>query len=259
MKKLLPEQIIRFLTGILYGWHGNYSSWYEAVKKCKGYDSQDIIEKVKASALKIKDGSAIYERDSVLFKEVEYTFPVLSILMWVAAQNQGKLNVLDFGGSLGSAYFQNKLFLDSLPEVNWCIVEQPGFVKVGKENFEDKKLHFFYSIEECLKSFNINVVLLSSVLQYLEKPFLLLDQIKSSGINYLIIDRTPFIKGHDRITVQKVHPKIYKGSYPCWFFNEESFVSFFSREYKLIFKFIALDKANIRSVFKGFVFQKILP
>jgi putative methyltransferase (TIGR04325 family) len=74
---------------------------------------------------------------------------------------------------------------------------------------------------------------------------------------YIIIDRTPFVKGNDRITVQTVNPKIYKGSYPCWFFDEEKFISSLTREYKLVLEFDALDKANISSEFKGFIFQKL--
>lgn len=255
-KKLVPDRMKRFMTSIFYGWYGNYASWNDAKIKSSGYDSTVIVDKVKASLSEVKEGSASYERDSVLFNEVQYTFPVLSALMWIAARNRGKLNVLDFGGSLGTTYYQNKLFLDSLPDINWCIVEQPGFVQAGRESFEDEKLHFYYSIEECLKLFEIDVVLLSSVLQYLEKPFRLLDQIKAEEIEYLIIDRTPFIMGHDRITVQKVHPKIYSGSYPCWFFNEEKFISELTTDYKLILEFDALDKANISSKFKGFIFQK---
>jgi putative methyltransferase (TIGR04325 family) len=257
LKKILPSFLTRFVSGLFYGWHGNYSSWDEAKKWCTGYDSKIILEKVKSSLLKVKAGKAAYERDSVLFDEVQYSYPVLSGLMWIAAQNKGKLNVMDFGGSLGSTYFQNKFFLESLSEVNWCIVEQSQFVDSGIESFADKKLHFFYTIEDCLKSFEINVVVLSSVLQYMEKPYGLLDQIMLHGIQFLIIDRTPFINADDRITVQKVNPGIYKGSYPCWFFNEEKFISAFSGEYNLVLKFDALDKANIPSRFMGFIFQKV--
>jgi putative methyltransferase (TIGR04325 family) len=178
--------------------------------------------------------------------------------MWISALGSGKINVLDFGGSLGSTYFQNRLFLDTLNEVNWCIVEQPDFVSAGQENFTSDRLHFFYSIEDCLKSYKIGVILLSSVLQYLEKPYVFLDMIKSLECNYLIIDRTPFIRGKDRITVQKVNPKIYKGSYPCWFFNESAFLNFICSSYDIITEFESMDIANITSEFKGFILKKRL-
>jgi putative methyltransferase (TIGR04325 family) len=256
VKDIFPPVLLRFITGFFYGWYGNFSKWEDALKKSSGYDSDIILEKVKASALKVKNGSAAHERDSVLFGKVVYSFPLLSGLMWIAARNNGKLNVIDFGGSLGSSYFQNRLFLDSLSAVNWCVVEQPGFVIAGIKYFEDDKLHFFYSIEECMNTHHIDVIILSSVLQYIEKPFVLLDQILSVGFKYIVIDRTPFIIGNDRITVQRVHPRIYKGSYPCWFFNEEKFVNRIKDYYNIVIEFDALEEANIQSKFKGFIFQR---
>jgi putative methyltransferase (TIGR04325 family) len=256
IKTFLPEALIRSVSGIFYGWHGNFKSWEAAKSRCSGYDSAAILEKVKTSALKIKEGLAVYERDSFIFDKVQYSFPLLSSLMWAAAQNNGKLNVLDFGGSLGSTYFQNRKFLDSLSEVNWCVVEQPEFVKTGLQNFETKNLHFFYSIDECTKSYEINVVLMSSVLQYLEEPYKILDQIKTTGIKYLIIDRTPFINTTDRLTVQKVNPSIYNASYPCWFFNKQKLLSYLNADFELVLEFNALDKANIKSEFQGFLFTR---
>jgi putative methyltransferase (TIGR04325 family) len=257
IKDSIPPVLLRKITGIFYGWHGNFSSWSEAKENSAGYDSMEILNKVKYSALKVKNGMAVYERDSLLFDHIEYSFPLLSGLLWIAGRNNGKLNVMDFGGSLGSSYFQNKFFLDTLSDVNWCIVEQPEFVKTGREKFEDQRLHFFNSIDECLKSCDVHLVLLSSVLQYLEEPYSLLEKIIMKNPEYIIIDRTPFVKGNDRITVQTVNPKIYKGSYPCWFFNEEKFISSLTKEYKLVLEFDALDKANISSEFKGFIFQKL--
>jgi putative methyltransferase (TIGR04325 family) len=256
IKDLLPPALIRSLTSLFYGWHGNYASWRDAMQNCKGYESQSILEKVKDSALKVKSGSAVYERDSLIFDHIEYSFPLLSGLLFIAGQKNNKLNLLDFGGSLGSSYFQNKYFLDSLEEVNWFVVEQPDFVKTGKELFENKQLHFANSVDECFKDHSIDVVLLSSVLQYLEKPYVLLAEILSKKPEFVIVDRTPFISKPDRITVQKVNPRIYQGSYPCWFFNEEKFVSVFKSNYNMILEFDALDKANIPSKFKGFIFRK---
>lgn len=245
------------VSGFFYGWSGNYSTWQKAEKYSSGYNRNEILEKVKLSMLKVKTGSAVYERDSFIFNEIQYSFPLLSSLMWIAARNYGKLNVLDFGGSLGSTYYQNKLFLDSLQEVNWCIVEQEEFVKTGIEHFSNVRLKFYFSIEECLEKEKIDVILFSSVLQYLEDPFKLLENAKSKGIKYIIVDRTPFVIGTDRITVQKVNPEIYKASYPCRFFNKQKFIFSFSPDYKLIVDFEALDKANIVSEFRGFLFELI--
>ncbi len=75
IKKMLPSCIIRFFLGLRYGWYGNFSSWNEAVIRSTGYDSQIILEKVKNSLLMVRDGMAPYERDSVIFSEVQFLFP----------------------------------------------------------------------------------------------------------------------------------------------------------------------------------------
>jgi putative methyltransferase (TIGR04325 family) len=255
VKDILPPVFLRFISGFYYGWHGDYSNWKTASVRCSGYDSGIILEKVKESTLKVKDGTVPYERDSVIFNEIQYSYPLLSGLMWIAGENNGKLNVLDFGGSLGSSYYQNKLFLDTLTEVKWCIVEQPGFVEVGKKYFENEILKFYFNIDECLRENNIHIVLLSSVLQYIEYPYDLLKSIIEKKVKYILFDRTQFISGNDRITIQRVNPSIYNASYPCWFFDSLKFKVFMSEKYDLIYEFDSLGRANIRSEFKGFLYR----
>lgn len=259
LRKIIPGYLKRLMIPLFYGWRGNYDSWDVAKHKCSGYDSHIILEKVKESALKVKNGQVAFERDSVIFAEVQYSFPLLSGLMWIAAQNSGRLNVLDFGGSLGSSYYQNLHLLQYLEDFHWCIVEQPHFVEEGVKSFANDNLHFFYNMKECLKEYNIHVVLFSSVLQYMKEPYKILEEVFNHNIEYIIIDRTPFLrKGNDRITVQKVPEWIYKAKYPCWFFNKTKFLNFMNQSYKLILEFDALDKANITSEFKGFLFRKII-
>lgn len=255
LRKIIPGFIRNIITSLFYGWKGNYDNWDVAKHKCSGYDSPSILKKVKDAALQVKNGSALYERDSVLFNTPDYSYSLITSLLWASISTKGKLNVLDFGGSLGSTYFHNAKFLDTTSELNWCIVEQPNYVKEGLLHFANKRLHFFNNISECYKLFNINVVFLSSVLQYLEYPYALLDEIIALKPTFIIIDRTPFIKKADRITIQKVHPKIYKASYPCWFFNKRKFMDYMSQQYELILEFDALDKANIKSEFKGFLYK----
>jgi putative methyltransferase (TIGR04325 family) len=256
LKQFIPKGLRRFVIGLFFGWKGNYSTWAEAKKRCIGYDSEVILKKVSDTSKKVKQGLVAYERDSVAFDKVEYSYPVLSGLLWIAAQNNGRLNVLDFGGGLGSSYYQNRQFLDSLVELNWCVVEQQHFVEEGVNHFQDKKVHFYYTIEECLRSYSIDVVLLSSVLQYLEKPYDLLEELVSYKIDYLLIDRTPFIEGADRITIQRVPTWIYKASYPCWFFNRQKMMSYLQETYDCVIEFDALDKANIKSEFKGMLLKR---
>ena len=210
-------------------WSGNYASWQEAKALCTGYDSNEILEKCKDALLKVKNGDAIYERDSVLFDEIQYSWGLLAGLQNAGLENNGHLIILDFGGSLGSTYFQNRHFLQSLKSLKWCIVEQANFVNCGKKYFENSELQFFYTIEECIKIHQPNVLLLSSVLQYLEEPNLLIEKIIEFKFSYIILDRTAFIDAEkDILTIQNVPQNIYKASYPAWFFNKKSLLQKFS-------------------------------
>jgi putative methyltransferase (TIGR04325 family) len=207
---------------------GDYPSWDEALAASTGYDSGVILERTKVALLKVKKGDAAYERDSVLFDEIQYAWPLLAGLMWVAAQSGGKLNVLDFGGSLGSTYFQNRCFLQHLQPVRWNIVEQPQIVKTGKECFEDEHLRFYESASLCFSQTTPNALILSGVLQYLKEPYNALKELSRNPIKYLILDRTPFWEGPtDRLCVQQVPPSIYPASYPAWIFSRSKFLACF--------------------------------
>jgi putative methyltransferase (TIGR04325 family) len=238
------------------GYYGQYRSWEEARNASTGYDSDAILNKVRDALLKVKKGEAVYERDSVLFDEVEYSWPLLAGLLWVASRSDNKLNVVDFGGSLGSSYFQNKRFLAHLDGLAWSIVEQRKFVECGKRNFEDEHLKFYYTLDDCLKEQHADAILLSSVIQYLEKPYDLLKEIIENRFRYLLFDRTPFLsEGDDRITIQRVPTEIYEATYPSWFLNEKKFIDFISTSYELYADFEANDRADIPAVFKGYIFK----
>lgn len=244
------------------GWSGNYASWAEAQIKCTGYDSEVILEKCKSALLKVKNGEAKYERDSVLFDEIHYSLGLLAGLLRAALENNGKLFVLDFGGSLGSTYYQKKEFLSALKELQWCIVEQPHFVDCGKEFFENDQLKFYDTIEECITKHKPNVLLLSGVLQYLEKPYEWIEKLVRLSIPYIIIDRTSFIESEtDILTIQNVPESIYPASYPAWFFNYKHFSKYFTGKYDLILDFEDSFTVNILLMgnncsWKGLIFRK---
>ena len=256
-KEISPPIVLKVYRNLMGTavFSGNYSTWDEARKASGGYDSDVILSKVKDALLKVKSGAAVHERDSVLFEKVRYSWPLLASLLWIASREDNRLNVIDFGGSLGSSYFQNRKMLSHLRELTWNIIEQRNFVECGKQYFEDEHLRFYYGIEDCLKEQHADIILLSSVIQYLEEPYDLLQTIIGKRIKYLVFDRTPFLdRGNDRITVQKVPVEIYPASYPSWFFNLDKFLKFLSDDYELIADFESNDHATIPSVFKGFTF-----
>ena len=266
MKKtdLIPPVITRYLyrrSGLASNtWSGDYASWEEALKHSDGYDGLEIMERVKAATLKVKNGEAAFERDSVLFDRIEYNWPLLASLLWAAAQQEGVLNVLDFGGSLGSAYFQNRKFTAGLNKTRWNVVEQEHMVECGNELFRNEELIFYASIENCVKAEHPTVFLFSSVLQYLRNPYETIESAMESRPMFIIVDNTPFLeKGNDRITIQKVNPKIYKASYPCWFFNQGRFLDFFRALYTNVAEFesdSSVRPGGDQVAYHGFLFRR---
>ena len=262
LKQLIPPLLLTLLhKGKKYGWKGDFRNWQQAKDLSGKYEDGHILEKVKEAVLKVKKGEAAYERDSVLFNQIQYSWPLLSALLWVASQNNGELKVADFGGSLGSSYYQNRQFLSGLSHLQWNIVEQENFVRCGQENFQDNTLHFFYSLDQLIEQKGLpDILLLSCVLPYLEKPYEMLKNLMDYKIPCILIDNTYFNYEHrDRICIQKVPPDIYNASYPCWMLNFMAVKMELTRNYQLISEHendscIFLDGKKIR--YRGLLLKK---
>ena len=74
-----------------------FTNWDEALSKTTSYKNKEIFNKTINSARLVRDGKAVYERDSVLFDTIQYDWPLLSSILLVA-NKQKKLYVVDFGG-----------------------------------------------------------------------------------------------------------------------------------------------------------------
>jgi putative methyltransferase (TIGR04325 family) len=239
---------------------GPFRTWQEAGAQCTGYDAAAILQSVLDATLKVKRGEGVYERDSVVFHEPDPNWPVAAGLLRAAALSQGQLAVLDFGGALGGSYFQNRGLLQGLPSLRWNVVEQPHFVAAGKAHVQDEVLGFHDTIDACSADARPNAVLLSSVLQYLEDPFALIEQVVRLAPEVILVDRTIVNEsGLDRVYVQSVPASIYSASYPCRSLAEQGLVAALSARYALASSFASLEFPALRTIastFRGFLFLR---
>lgn len=264
-KRWLPPALLGRLRPLLKRgiyFSGSYPDWASASCNASGYDAEQILERVKQSMLKVISGEAAFERDSVLFDEVIYSYPVLAGLLRAAAEDNGNLSVLDFGGALGSSYYQCRKFLSVLPRLRWGVIEQPNFTKCGQEYFRTGQLDFYFTISDGVENIRANVALLSSVLQYVPEPYDVLYELMESGIRYLIIDRTPFGDSDDDIiTVQHVSASIYPASYPCRIFSRKRFIEKLEKNFEVVSRFESADGTAILGgkefTFGGMILRKI--
>ena len=261
MKALVRKILRPFKQPVSSPWSGNYETWEEARSKSSGYDAEAILDKVTSALLSVKRGEALFERDSVMLEKAEYPETILTFFRDVSAE-KNRLQVVDFGGSLGSSYFLYKSLLTEVADINWSIVEQRHFVDEGKRHFEDDSMTFHYNLEDAASANGTSILLLSSVVQYLESPYHFIDDVKNLGFQHIVVDRTAFIEGRNEvITIQTVPESIYRASYPAWFLNESKFTSAFEGKYRLISEFgseISLPSVvnNERVYWKGFIFVR---
>ncbi len=241
------------------GWFGDFLTWDDALMESGKYDDAIIFEKVKEATLKVINGEGAFERDSVIFEKLEYSWPLLGCLLKVAAPNN-KLRIIDFGGSLGSSFIQHKSFLDHLDYFEWNVVEQKHFVEFGQSNIKIKGLFFHDSIQKIEKLGDIDCIIFSSVLQYLREPQEIIKLVNDSKIKYVIIDKTAIIQSDkSRITVQKVPEHIYSASYPTRFFSEKELLDMFVN-YDLIIDFPSFECMKIAlgseiGIYKGYILK----
>ena len=224
---------------------GDYATWDEAARECEGYASASILERVRAAARQVRDGKAACERDGVLITKAQQPWPVIAALHRAASQCGRKIRIVDFGGSLGSLYFQTRHLLGKDTISQWCVVEQPNFVEAGQQEFQDGILTFVTDGESCLHGDGIDVLLLSAVIHYLPDPHAMLDRMVGWKPRHVVVDRTPILPVSavkDTLALQTVSAIIYPAKYPVWFFERKRFLSHFAPAYTTVEQFDSMDQ-----------------
>ena len=253
-KKLFWDNrnFISQVGGFKYGFTSFESAEaFLATEASQGYSSQDFIKKLQESASLVRDGKAVYERDTFVFDEIIYSWPLVSSL-FMAANRQQILRIIDFGGGLGSSFRQNEKLLNLIDiQVKWTILEQPLIADIGRKYFENDSLSFSSNINE-LTGEKIDLFLLSGSLCYIRNPYQLIEQIISIKPRYIVLDRTPFIDGeNDSYGLQYVPASIFEASYPITFFARNKMFDVLSSNYTLIAKWISDDQPDNKSTSEG--------
>jgi len=222
-------------------WKGNFSTWEEAKEKSNGYAEDIILNKVIEASETVLKHENWFERDGTILKKHLINPQLLCSILYIATNDKiHDFNVLDFGGAFGSVYNQHKKYLINIDTITWNIIEQSHFYKVGKKKFETNVLRFFESINEYRKeNTSTKILLLSGVLQYLDNPYQILNQLLELNPEYIIVDLTVLtnkLHEQDILTIQYINKQYYgkKISYPCWFFNRNRFLNFVIDRYEVI-------------------------
>lgn len=235
---------------------GPYSSWKIASLKSEGYGSKKILSRVRKSTHITKRSREKFEIDSLIFSKPLRNNKLEKILKNIL-KKKSKINVIDFGGSLGSTFYRYKSIFKKKNKIKWSIIEQKSFVKIGRKEFENSQLNFFYNLNEFKKknkNIKIDIFLLSSSIQYIKDFKTIIKKIIHINPDYIVILKTPFtFKIKNKIFIEKVPENIYGISYPSWIFSKNSFINLFVN-YKVIYNKIV--KPWIYSIYFHDIFLK---
>lgn len=245
-----------------------YDSWEEAQKASQSiggnYENKNIIDRVDEAIQKVRNGEAVYEQDGICFYEQNNNWELLAALFYVKSMI-GNISVLDMGGSLGSTWFRYRGLLKEI-QAEWCVVEQRHYVDRGRETVPE--IDFYYTIDEAVDSEKSNILLLSSVLMYLEEPYRWLENMMSKNFEYIIIDENAFFveENHsEKIMLQHVPESIYSAVYPAYIFGLEIFKRFVDQcGYDIIWEWvyrggqipIKMKHGYKNTIDKGFLLKK---
>jgi putative methyltransferase (TIGR04325 family) len=262
VRKILPAGLLSRIEQRFFRvrWTGDFPDWTAAQAACSGYDAAAITTRVVAAARRVRDGQAVYERDGVVFQQPAPVWPALGFLREAAQARGNGLTVLDFGGSLGSLYFQNRERLRDCSPLRWFVVEQPALVDAGRREFQTEELRFYSSSREACDAGMPDVLLMASVLCYLASPYETLVELLQARPARVVIERTGFvIEGKSRLMVQHVPRTIYPASYPCWFFNRTEFLAAFAGHYRLVHEQSDAVATPPGVEFRSFHFECLVP
>jgi putative methyltransferase (TIGR04325 family) len=204
---------------------GPYKDWQSAIRNSVGYESNVVLEKVQSSTREVLENFAEYERDGTSFlsrPKRDTLRYLLEDLLVVGSR------VIDFGGSLGGTYLANREFFKKI-NVCWTIIEQENFVRAGKKLSAEFKLPLRFELNatnDLLQ--DVDVLILSGVLQYIEDYKEKIGELIVLKPKYVVIDRTPVESGESQIFVQE-NPGYYtpKVSYPARNINRQELLDCF--------------------------------
>ena len=252
IKNILPPFITKALSKKKkdWGWFGKYSTWQDAEKNSTGYHKNYILDKKKHTFLRLQHEKAIYELDTLIYNEPILNFQLLYCLSYISHNSSFDFTVIDFGGSLGSAYYWVKDLLPKQINYKWFIIEQEHIVKTGREKFEHHNLKFIESFELYHQQ-NIQspeLLLLCGVLQCIKDDGFIYDKVEKYKYPYIIIDRTPFfddLEKDESIAIQKIPARYYgqETTFPCRIFNFKTLTTKLEN-YELIFNSNSFDNVS---------------
>lgn len=156
-----------------------FASYAEALARCDGYESADIVGTVYAKTV----------ANRALPLTSTNAFTLLSLLV-------GGGRVLDFGGACGAEYFNARRLVPASRRLEWTVVETPAMVARAAPLANDE-LRFVTS----LAGQQPDVVHSSGTLQCVDDPLGYLRQLVDLGAEHIVLNRLGLSLGDQVVAI----------------------------------------------------------
>jgi putative methyltransferase (TIGR04325 family) len=197
-------------------------TWQDACRRAGSYADAALFDGEYQAARAVRGGRAPCAIFSVVQTKPVYRWPVIASLLSIAGEKGGfdgrPVHVLDVGGGLGLVYDQHRLFLDALPRLQWSVVDQPHFVRCGRDEFANDRLRFFDTIADVRAQSPVDVALMVSSIEYFERPYeALREMLGIPNLIFAFLHTTD--APDDEIRVQTRHAPHVPSSMPLHFLS----------------------------------------
>jgi putative methyltransferase (TIGR04325 family) len=240
---LLPEPLKIGLRGTLAPIIGFRvtKNWESAVSGSSGYQSPKTISTIEGSDPVVT--KSIIKHDFLGSRYLQVASAILSGLNPEKFKSGTPIHVLDIGGGLGEYFF---LLQQNLPNLKfeWLILETPALCELAKtKQIATPDVSWTDSLIDSSGTFDI--VLLSSVIQYVEKPFALIEMAMQKA-PLLIFNRLPLsTNAHNLVCIQRPGLLETKGSYPVHILSEKLFFSYLSARGRIMSRWLVPEDVAV--------------
>ena len=191
--------------------YGNFNNYHELQRELNYYQNKEVLKEAKKHFIELKNNPS----------KAKINKSVLDGFALASRNTKASINVLDVGGSIGTAYYA--CLHTYGPRINrWEICERSPIVSMLND-MSDEKVLYISNIGD--SSSEIDLAVISGTLQYTNDPFGLIQDIVNRKPYYIVIVNTPFYENKTRLTIQlswkKEEGYSTRNRYPSWIINED--------------------------------------
>lgn len=246
MRKLLRSPVVRVVARWAnkepFIWDGIYENFDRVPVVGAGFASEEWLGDMERYTRKAV--AAIRGNDANVPENVPQHHALLAMLMATHASLDRPVRVLDFGGGMGIGAanlrrsMQAESALDDPATLEYLIVDNEGSCERGRRLFRDfPSVKFMPALPEDVGP--VDVVVLNSVLQFVQKYEELLDRLARLRPSFWLFT---FVPAGEIPTFASAQLNVPGSVLPVWFFNRRELIDKVEAlGYELIFK-SALDR-----------------